>query len=69
MTATCPAHLILFNFMILKVERCTLWSTLKFRRCSFHHITGDDVSRTTKGIRNATLSKARMEITVTVATI
>jgi hypothetical protein len=40
--------------IITKLERCTVWSTLKFQRCSLRHIT-DDVSRETKGITNATV--------------
>jgi hypothetical protein len=28
-----------------RLEICTLWSTLKFQRCSLRHVMGDDVSR------------------------
>jgi hypothetical protein len=43
---------------------------LKFQRRSFHHITGDDVSKATKGTTNATMvSKAAMLSKVIVATM
>jgi hypothetical protein len=37
------------------LKRCTLWSTLKFQRCTSSHITGGDVTRETKEITNATM--------------
>jgi hypothetical protein len=37
------------------LERCTLWSTLKFQRCSSCHIMGDDIRRARKRITNATM--------------
>jgi hypothetical protein len=38
-----------------RLEMCTLWSTLKFQRCSSWHITGDDISKETNRITNATM--------------
>jgi hypothetical protein len=55
---------------ITRLERWTLWSTLKFQRCSLCHIKGDDISRATKGITNATmLSKTTVLSNVTATTI
>jgi hypothetical protein len=34
----------------------TLWSTLKFQRCSSHHIAGNDDNRATVGITNVTIT-------------
>lgn len=36
-------------------ERCPPWSTLNFQRYSLRHMTGDDVSRATKGIRHVVM--------------
>jgi hypothetical protein len=37
------------------LKMCTLWSTLKYQRCSLLNTTGHDVSRANTGITNATL--------------
>jgi hypothetical protein len=61
--ATIKIHNISRNMFIIQttLQRCTLWSTLSFQRCPSHYTTGDDVSRATKGITNATMiSKATM---------
>jgi hypothetical protein len=34
----------------MKLERRTVWSTLKFRRRSFRYVSGEDVSSVTEGI-------------------
>jgi hypothetical protein len=52
---------------ITRLERCTFWSTLKFLRCSSHHIMGIDICRTIKGITTVVskvsmLSKVIVEI-------
>jgi hypothetical protein len=39
---------------IARLEKCTLWSTIKFQRCSLRKITGDNISGATKGVTNAT---------------
>jgi hypothetical protein len=53
-----------------KLERCTLWSTLKFQRRYLLHITGYNVSRATKGITNVTMvSKATIISKAFVATL
>jgi hypothetical protein len=53
---------------LTRMERRTLWSALKFQSYSIRHITGDDVSRATKGIINVTLvSKATLVLQVIIA--
>jgi hypothetical protein len=52
-----------------RLERCILWSTLKFQRCSLYHTRGDDVSRRINRITNAKMVKAAMVSSVTAATI
>jgi hypothetical protein len=39
---------------ITEIGKCTVWNKLKFQRCHSCHITGDDISRATKGISNST---------------
>jgi hypothetical protein len=38
-----------------RLERRTLWRILTFQRCSSGHITGNDVSKATKGITYAAM--------------
>jgi hypothetical protein len=53
-----------------RLERCTLWSTIKFQRCSLHHNTGHDISRATKEIKNSRMvSKATMAFKADAATM
>jgi hypothetical protein len=62
-----------FIIIITRLEMCTLWSTLKFQKCSLHHITSDDVSRATKEKTDATMvsmvTVARVRSEVIVATM
>jgi hypothetical protein len=58
------------NEKITRLEMCTLSSTLKFEKHISRHITGVDISRTTKEITNATMaSKATVVSKVIVATM
>jgi hypothetical protein len=52
-----------------RLEKCTLWSTLKFQRCSLCHITGKGVSRATKGITSNNGIKGTVESKVIIATM
>jgi hypothetical protein len=62
--------MMIIIIIIIIMERCTLWSTLKFQRCSLRHIMGDDFSWATKRITNAIMiSKATMISKVIVVTM
>jgi hypothetical protein len=39
-----------------RLERCALWSTTKFQRCSLRHITAEDINRATKATTHAAIS-------------
>jgi hypothetical protein len=52
---------------VTRLEWCTLWSKIKFQRCSSCHITGNDISMATKEINSTVASKEKMVCKVTVA--
>jgi hypothetical protein len=45
-----------------RLERCTLQSAMKFRKCCSYHITDANVSRATKGITNSNGIKINSDI-------
>jgi hypothetical protein len=47
----------LLSVIAKRQERCTLRSTLKFKRCSLSYITGDEMSRIYEGTQTASVSK------------
>jgi hypothetical protein len=58
------------NTVNTRLERCALWSTQKFQRCSLRHNTDDDVNKATKGITYAKMvSKATAVSKVTATTM
>jgi hypothetical protein len=53
-----------------RLERSTLWITLKYQMCSLYLIKGNDISWTTIGLTNAaSVSKATMVSKMIVATM